>query len=419
MWRGLVFVAVLGLASISMAQVAPATRPGEGITEGVHRAALAWLDDYLAKDRVMELVPVAEAIADKLIAQGNLYAAGDQAFSEELVFRIGRLACTKVWTPDVKIQRGDVLLIGNLGASDKGSRIFLPGWIATSNGRFTPALTVYFGSANWPQFARLRELATKERWKAGLHFVDTGAPAGGSWAAISTGQLATVAVATALEAEVTAAVSRKGRTLAVYTSEQVPGGREFDKKIEGKILLDEPKLEPIPAGQMGRGYLKVCRENIAAFVAADHAGRVRAGAKRLADCQKRGGVIWTITEGHLHTRGVMVPPELSNLFVFGRAFHWEGQRGLHAGDTLLHLGFNAFPKKEVEACRKADADAVVVSVKTEAENDKLTMIPATWDGFDTTVEIPGYGYKAFPPSAVVLTPVWYSLMAETAALLEK
>src|SRR5260221_8906845 len=93
----------------------------DGLTERVHAAALDWLDDYLKKNRTDELVPVAEAIADRLIAGGTLWAAGDPAFTDELNFRAGGLAGTKVWAQGQKLEKSDVFIVGELACNDKGS----------------------------------------------------------------------------------------------------------------------------------------------------------------------------------------------------------------------------------------------------------------------------------------------------------
>src|SRR5262249_22023935 len=101
----------------------------DGITERVHAAALDWLDDYLKKNRNDELVPIAEAIADRLIAGGTIWVAGDPAFADELNFRAGGLAGIKVFAQGQKFEKSDVLIVGQLACNDRATRVFHPAFI--------------------------------------------------------------------------------------------------------------------------------------------------------------------------------------------------------------------------------------------------------------------------------------------------
>jgi len=398
------------------ADVGTTPQQGDGPTEKIHRAALAWIDECLAKNKTDELVPLAEAIADKLIAGGKFYAAGDPGFCEELDFRAGGFANTTVWT-NQRMTGNDVLILGLLSQNDKASRLFPLGVIAQGYGQYTQALTVIIGSMKWPQFSRLSEVVDKKRWPAGIYFLDTGAPDANTFEAAALGQMNTVALATALEGEIVAAASRKGKTLAMLASIAAPGGEEFDKKLKDKSFVDEPKIEAIPAGKLAKEYLAQCRKQLAAFLSSGQADKLREAAKRLADCQKRGGVIWTVADGHMFTRGNQIPGELTHLYFYGRSWQWDAPKGVKAGDTLLHIGYLDFPKDEVEACLKAGTDAVVTTVNPGAPNAAVTWVGTCWEKWDAVVEVPGYPYKILASSGTVQTPQWYSLMAETVKLL--
>jgi uncharacterized phosphosugar-binding protein len=389
----------------------------DGITERVHAAALDWLDDYIKKNRNEELVPIAEAIADRLIAGGTIWVAGDPAFADELNFRAGGLAGIKVFAQGQKFEKSDVLIVGQLACNDRATRVFHPAFIGQAYGPYRNVLTIHIGSHNWPQVARVDEMTKKERWSQGFYSIDTSSPEGESWDAIAVGQMSTVAIAWSLECEIVSALSRKGKTTAVLGSIFAPGANEWDEKIKGKFILDEPKVEAIAAGKLSRDYLAICRRQIAAFA---DAAQLRKAAQRLADCQNRKGVIWTVMEGHVHTRGAIVPKELSQLLVYGPAWEWEAPpQGLHPNDTLLFFGYIKYPKEVVETSVKAGADAVVLVVDEGVNDEKTTSIRSNWERWDGAVEIPNYPYKAAPSSAVVTTMQWYSLMAEAQALLKK
>ena len=401
-------------------QLAAADNPGEAMTESIHRTALAWLDARINDDTVAKLAPAAEAIAASVIAGGHVYAAGDPAFTDELNFRAGGWAGIKVWQPGQKFEKNDVLIIGLLQPGDKGSRFFHSGPIAQSWGPYAHTLTVHIASHNWPQVSRVEQMIDKTRWTSGLYMLDTGAPEGSGWADVALGQMATVAMEKALEGEIFAAITRKGKTPAVLGSIFEPGAEAFDEKINGKTFIDEPKLEPIPAGKLGKEFFAACRRQIAAFLEAKQPEQVRAAAKRCADCQQRKGVIWTVVLGHLHARGAIVAPELTRMFVYGPAWEWENApKGLQAGDTLFYLGYIDYPQKELDAALKVCTDAVAISVAEGPASDRVTSIRSCWEKWDGVVALPGYPYKALASSGVVQTLQWYSLMAETQALLRK
>ena len=397
-----------------------AENPAEQQTEAIYRAALAWFDQRSKDDTVAKLIPMAEAIADRVIAGGSVYAAGDPAFCDELNFRAGGWSGVKVWEPGQRMGEKDMLLIGILNPLDKGARQFHAGWIGAGYGQYTAALTVYIASRNWPQTTKLDEIVDKARWRGGFNVLDTGAPEGSSWSDVALGQLATVAMEKVLEGEIFAALTRKNHTPAVLASIFAPGADAFDEKIKGKLFIDEPKVEPIAAGKVGTQYLSECRRQTAAFLEQKQPEQVRNAARRLADCQQRKGVIWTVVLGHIHARGAIIAPELTRLFIYGPAWEWENApKGLAPADTLFFLGYLSFPQAEVDAALKFCKDAVVISVDDGPANDRITTIKSCWEKWDAVADIPGYPYKALPSSAIAHTLQWYSLMAEAQALLGK
>lgn len=392
----------------------------DGITERIHAAALKWIDNYLEKNKVDELVPVAEAIADRLLAGGNIWAAGDPAFTDELNYRAGGLAGMKVWAQGQKLEKNDVFIVGQLACNDKASRYFSPGVLGQAYGPYKNVLTVHIGSHNWPSVGRIDEMTIKERWLQGFRSFDTDAPEGNSWEDIAVGQMSTLAVWWALETEIVAAVSRKGKTAAFYGSMFAPDPDGFNEKIKGKFILEEPKIEPIAGGKLSREYLTICRRQIAAFLENGQQTELRKAARRIADCQTRKSVIWTVVEGHVHARGAIIPNELSKLLIYGPAWQWETPpQGLHPGDTLLFFGYIKYPKEVVDATLKAGADAVVVVVDEIPKDEKVTGIRSSWEKWDGVVAIQNYPFKVAPSSAIITTVEWYSLMAEAQALLKK
>ncbi|MBA3709004.1 MAG: hypothetical protein H0W83_09325 [Planctomycetes bacterium] len=389
----------------------------DGATERIHACALAWMDQYLASDDLAGLGPIAEGIAKRLVAGGTLYVGGDPSFSDEFDGRAGGFAGTKPLIIGKALGAQDALIIGLLNQNDKGSHFLRPGNLGENNNTLTKALTVHVGSHRWPQVARLAEAVDPARWPAGFHMLDTRVPEGAGWENVSLSQMASVVIGHALEAEIIAALSRQGKTPAIFASCLAPGGNEYNDSIMNRFVIPGPPVEAIPAGALSRAYVTTCRRQIAAFVTSGQARPLRQAARRLADCQRRAGVIWTIFVGHVHMRGAIIPDELSRLFIYGREWQWS-PRGIHPEDTLLYVGYLDYPKAAVEGSLKICTDAAVLVVGDCPLDERVTTIRSCWERWDSAVTVPGYPYQAVASSGVVQTPQWYSLMAEAQALLK-
>lgn len=392
---------------------ATSTRPAAGLTEAICQAAVDWFDR--AGPMAKTLVPAAEAAAERLIAGGKLYAAGNEGFADELYYRAGGFPFTLPWKGE-KLGRNDVLLIGRFRPHDASPRYARPAFLAAGHRqRFGEGMVVHFAPHQWPQIRRAVTAVSGYSWGARLHLVDTGAPRGGSMSDLCLGQLSATALAWAFHGEVIAAATRKGKTLATYASDWEPGGRAWDASVKGKNIHPKYEVPPIPAGQIGRQYLSICRRQIAAF-GATQGGQVRLAARRMATGMKRGGMVWILSDGHIHASGSAVPRELTRVFNFGRSYDWRVfSRRMPKGDMLLYMGYLRYPGGAVGGALRRGCQAVVVCVDAGKTTDRVTCIRSCWKNYDTVVELPNYPIRVLPSSGVVQTPQWYSLMAEMLA----
>jgi hypothetical protein len=388
-----------------------------GRSEQVHRQVAAWLESWPTAGRVETLSQLAEQVVSRLAASGTLYVAGDTGFCDEMDYRAGAFAATAVWNPQQKVGSNDVLLVGWFDGHSKGAREFKPAFIGQNNGRINKALTIVVASSRWPLAARTLAMANTNRWPSGLHFLDTGAPPAVDMGDHAVAQAATIAVAYALEGEMLAAATRRGRTMAFYPSMYAPGGNEYGELIKGKTFLDEPRLAPIAAGQVARRYLSVCREQVAAFLDSKEPAQVRRAARQIAACQQRGGTVLVVASGHVLQRGATIPPALSSLALYGSGWSWTPPLGLRSGDLFFYAGYLNYPQAEVDAALGAGVDVITLSVAGATPRERVTDIRCFWKPYDGAVEIPGYPYKALPSSGVVMSTAWYGLMDEALAAL--
>ncbi|MHC4718296.1 MAG: hypothetical protein ACYS5V_15095, partial [Planctomycetota bacterium] len=253
-----------------------------GITEAIHADALDWFDR--ATRAVDAMVPAAERAAARIIAGGRVAATGNSGFVEEVHYRAGGLTCLR---PGERINSPNaVILFGQFRPNEMGLR-----WERFDEIhrylRFRNPMVVYFAGHDWPQVGRVLPMADRRFWTDRLHRFDTGAPAGSSLKAVALGQMASAAMAWAFQGEVMAAATRKGRTLATYASDHEPGGKGWDRTVRGQTFHPRHKVPPIPAGRIGKAYLKACRSQAAGFLRTQP-GQVRLAGRRMAECMKRG-----------------------------------------------------------------------------------------------------------------------------------
>ncbi len=392
---------------------APATRPAGGIAERICKAALDWLDRAIGSGMVEKMVPAAEAVAERMIAGGMLYAAGNEGFCDELFYRAGGFPFTEIWQ-EQQPSRGDVVVIGQYRPNGDDFQ-----WgLADAKARretFGEALIVHFASHNWPAVKSLAARVAKGPPDKRLYLFDTGTPAGESMEAYCLGQLATTALVWAFHGEVISAATRKGKTLATYASDWEPDGPEWDGTVRGHHLHPTCKVPPIAAGKIGRQYLKICRKYIAAF-GATQGGQVRLGAARMAKAMAKGGRVYILTNAHVHPRGSVIPAGLARMEMRGRERFWGWVRNdLREGDVLLWMGYLRYPREPVEQAVMLGAGAVTLSVDPGVNDEQRVHLLSCWEDFDTVIDLPKYPIRVLPSSGTVQIPQWYSIMAETLA----
>lgn len=394
----------------------PSTTPSEE-TETILRASIAWFDQAI--EQVDAMVPAAEQAAQRIIDGGNLYVVGNPGFCEELFVRAGGFPFTAHWThkegPGRKrFHNNDVVLFGQFRPNDDGPpppRVI--GGVARGKSQL-----VWFAGADWPQTQRERDNLPKDGWARNITIVDTHVPMGNSLLHDSLGQMAASALAWALQGEMISAATRSGHTLATYASDAEPGGRDWDATVRGRRLHPSIQLEPIPAGQIGKAYLRICRDQLNKFLATQPEN-VRAAARRMADCMNQGGMVWAISAGHIHTDGSKVPAGLP-IKNHGRNYDWgRYARRMPEGDLLLYMAYLSYPDSYVSRARERGCESVIVSCQAGPQAEDVSQIRSCWKNYDTVIDLPGYPIRVLPTSGVVQTPQWYALMAETARIYEQ
>lgn len=385
-----------------------APQPGDGLTERISRDAIAWFDTALA--HVDELVPAAEAAADRIIAGGHLYCTGSPGFVQEMYGRAGGFGFLREWRGET-LGSNDVLLVGHLTPTEEvGYNVDFP-TLASGGGWNIPGVVVHVSSHQWVKVSRTLPLVQTEKWGGRLFLLDSRAPEGATWSDVSLGQMASVATAWAFQGEMFAAAARKGKTLATLASDLEPNGRRWDRSVEGLNLHPAFKLPSIPPGKIARDYLRICQQQAAEFLSAKEGVRVRTAAKRLSNALGNDRAVFIVVSGHLHVLGGIIPREFPRMVMYGRTWEWR-DAVLKPGDILLSMGYLDYPERMVNRALDAGADVVTVSVADGPTDARRAHVGSHWAQWDSVVNVPDYPVRILPTSGVVQTPQWYALMAE-------
>jgi len=357
--------------------------PGQspGAAESIHKATVEWFDKAI--DRVDQMKEAAEAVADKMLGEGQ--TPNDVILFAQFVPN----------EPVDNYERFSTLILGRRNRHN---------------------LTILLASRNWPQISRVLDAVEPERYRDRAYFIDTCAPAGCSIQDICVAEAATVATGWAFQGEVIAAVTRKGKMLATYASSYEPNPGQTDESVKDMIVNPKYTVEKVEAGRLAREYLKATRDQLASFGPADGVS-VREAAGRLARCMGHGGMVWAVMQGHVHQRGTQTPPELP-IKTFGREFEWDKAYApkLPKGDLLVYMGHVEYHQEKVDVALARGCEVVVISAIAGPQREGVTNIHLGIDKLDACVSIPKYPLHMLPTSGILQAVLWHSLMAETKKL---
>lgn len=424
----LAFMLVLLLTALARADEAPQAR-----------AYFDWI--FKAVDRIdadmPDITKAAELTADKLIEGRNLGVRGGVGLNEELGARAGGI------------------VIYRATAGEPGDAIFYAFGVATKSEpdvaklldkeltdaeALTAKGSVVIGVASLEQ---LREHKMLERaQKACAVLLDNHAPGSDGLfageksakpratedeaqtrAVIPTFTVANPIVGWAWTAEVFAACSRKGKTLAMYKSVMVDPGRQRYEKYKGVRFHDDISVEPIEAGKLGHQYIKELRGLLLDVSTASWPALERA-ADAVAGTKMDGGKVWLYAMGHYvpyHAAGQLAAdPGLYTPLSFA-----AGSAEPDMGDYALAIGYAWPPEglydnrpvwEKPDVIRRAGRGvAWVISGYLTRGSDLAfdeVLVDQQWAEGDALVTVPGYDVRICPGSGVVAEAMLWAITAE-------
>lgn len=403
---------------------APARADG-GLT-AYRDALLGQLDKLEAALPVM--TGAAETVAEKLLAGGNLYVAGNDAFVSESFVRAGGIMLIMPYKEQVVFSEHDVLLAG------MAMNAYEPAIKACKRAREAGVHVVLFS----PEFQRLDAPA------AGLcdaHIINFAGPESKTvpQGVGITSPLYNITALWVFTGELVGALTRKGKMPVMWKSVAVPGGRARNASY---YVRNEPakrrfhndmKIPPQPEGKLGGLYINVVRRQLSGLrgpvleqlsaAAALMAASVRAGntvhvqtISHFTTYEVAGTAApaWVKTDCEARLRGLMKAEQLAQKMAPGDVFFQLGYHQPTSHPYHQDAGY-------VELLRKAGARTVIVLCHApDAPLDGPQpdmLIDAQWEYGDSAVALPGYDTKILPGSAVLQTTIFWTVAAQADRLL--
>ncbi len=378
-----------------------------------------------------EMTRSADVAAERLLAGGNLYAAGQEPFVIESYTRAGGTMMLTRYSNETALSENDVILVGAWTNDDE---------IAVAvckRAKDAGAYVVLFSPAFEDPKAPLVELCD-------MHVVNFSVPdspavaIGEEERVVPISRLSNVTALWTYTAELVGSLTRKGKMPVMWQSSVLPGGRERNKRYHGaadrskRRFHDDMTVPPQPEGWLGGRYIDAIRRQVMGLRGpvleqlADAAGQ-------MAECVRDGGTVHVQSQSHFTTyeltsepvpawikadyewrlKGLVKPEQLVENMKSGDIFFQLGYYKV-AVDHKLSTGY-------VEAVRKAGAKSILVLCHAPIapldgpQPDML--IDAQWEYGDAAVWVPGYDVKILPSSGVLQTAIFWTVIAETERLL--
>ncbi|MGH7214102.1 MAG: hypothetical protein ACREIT_05005 [Tepidisphaeraceae bacterium] len=367
--------------------------------------------------RLPEITRVAEVVADRYLAGGFLgfprvaWYVG-HGLEEELCGRSGQIVhigFDRGWKPDA--DRTDV---------ERKNDVVIAGWRKDPHPEDIDLLKQHkarggyligFGPGGLPALAE--HVKVCDAWfDTGLGTDDrvVAMPDGSRAGRLNT--LSNVVTAWALMGETIAACTRRGKMPIVAKSFCYEDGREWwDRYFQKMPFHEDFQIAPIPAGQMGKAYVRCVRDLVHKFErtqldAVDKtAGLI---VKELGDGRKTlvvaaGHLPWAYAAKDEAVAWAIAPATGLQHDLPGKVEIYN--RDTPDGALVLRLGYAGHHKADHDILRKKKQRVMLITSEDprpefQLPDDLLTIIDMGFAFGDACVAIEGYLIRALPPSGV-------------------
>ncbi len=407
---------LLVLAGASACLSAPASDQDPALV-GYRNALLAQVARL--ETSMPEITRAADAVAERLVNGGNLYAAGQEAFVIEAYVRAGGMMMLEPLTEKTVLSAKDVLFVGAWSNHDEATAV--EARRAREAGAYVLLFSPAFEEPN-PPLAMLCDAHV-------VNFAEEGAPAVPLKGGTRIGSTAALFDVTALwtaTGEIVGAMTRKGKMPVMYQSVVVPGGRDRNGKYNARKdgvkprFHDDLSVPPQPEGKLGRAYLETIRRQVSGLrgLVLD---QLSAAAALMAERLRAGGAVYVQTVSHFtefEVRSTRVPAWACAATPPPKPA--ELAAAMRPGDLYFELGYVDLREPYIEAVRHAKGSSVVALCHSSvAPLDGLQpeiLIDSQWVYGDAGVLLPGYDIQILPTSGVLQTAIFWTVVGKVEEL---
>jgi uncharacterized phosphosugar-binding protein len=429
---GVSLALLLPMTAAPAVQAAQPTQASQSAAAPQARVYFNWVFDNIAQTRgnLATITQSAEAAAAQIVAGKNL-GIQSPGIAEELGGRAGGFYMVK-------------------GARGKPGDIIL--YPIASTPRFTtpkrgqqpqPLDEKTFVTQSLDDMLQLKQagslviaiVSVKQLDKLGLSdqaknacdfLIDTHAPASDGLLTSAAGQavVPTYPVANAItawtwSAELYSALTRLGKTPAMYQSVAVAGARARNSALKGKRFDETVTIKPIDAGVMAKLYLDGV-EGLLQKVSTTAWPSLAKACDKLDHTLAQGGKVYVMAQCHYppHNFGNTLITDPDTFTIVNKRTKFIRHPG--EKDAILVLGYCMPPGDpfygDPAEYKNAGQGAVWIITSYDTKPTDLgpkdIMVDQFWQPGDAVVPVPGYDVRILPPSGVITEAIGWAITAQ-------
>ncbi len=396
------------------------------------------LIDQLDKleDSLPEMSQSAEVVAERLLAGGSLYVAGQEAFVSASHKRAGGMMMALAYNDKTRapykekipLTANDVVLVG-AWANDE-ERAIEACRRAKEAGAYVVLISPAFDDSDAPPAALCD--AHIVNFSGG----EPAVPVGEGRRVGPTSPLYSVTALWTYTAEIVGSLTRRGKMPMMWQSVLVPGARERNKRYcttrdpSESRFHDDMTIPAQPAGRLGGLYVDAVRREVAGL-RGPVLEQLERAAEDMAACVRAGGAVHVQTISHFTTYEVTSP----SVPAWVKAEYDRRRRGtrlseelgkaMKPGDVFFQLGYYGIAAggELIEAVRKAGGKSIIalchapIAPSDGPQPDML--IDAQWEFGDALILVPGYDAKILPSSGVLQTAIFWTVIGKAESILAR
>lgn len=410
------------IVALFMLAIALTSLPVHADEVPLARAYFDWSQKNIADVKAdMPAITAAANAAAPLIVDGKELGIQERSIATELGGRAGGFYMIK----DRTAKLGDIVLypINSRPAAETDEKAFVKKSIDDMQ-RFKDAGSLVIAIASVKQLEKLDLLDAAK--KATNHLLDNHAPAEDGLFVDAAGKhiiptypVADAVVAWSFCAELYAAITRLGKTPAMYQSVAIKGARERNNALKGK-RFEDIKIDPIAQGTLANAYLDGVSKLLYEIGTNSWPDLVRA-VDRVYGSKADGGKAFVHLFAHYlpyHFDGSLAadPGLLIPLNVRGaKPITPPGDQ-----DCIVSLGYCMPPYDKAYGNRELYENAgkgtiwILTTYDTMDSDRKKNdiIVDQQWPAGDAVVDIKGYDVRVFPPSGITTEVIAWAIVAQ-------